>query len=272
MMSRFVLAVAIALMSFAAADVAKACGIDSDCMIGDRSYRIRLPLADTDGRPGALVFAHGYKGSAAGTMRNQNLARLADELGVVLVAPKSAGDDWQIQGVPNDMQTDGAQELAYYDALLDTLRDEHGVDPERIVMTGFSAGGMMVWTLACRRSAAFAAFVPIAGTFWAPVPEACDGPAADVIHIHGTTDRIVPLEGRPIAQTHQGSVTRALEMYLAHGGYGPAVSETRGDLSCDARQNADGAILDYCLFEGGHSFSVEYIRSAWDRLTEAGRL
>jgi polyhydroxybutyrate depolymerase len=36
----------------------------------------------------ALVFAHGYCGSAAGVMRNKTLTGLTDRLGMALIAPK----------------------------------------------------------------------------------------------------------------------------------------------------------------------------------------
>lgn len=248
-----------------------ACGVETDCMIGERTYRVRLPNGAADGaKLGAIVMAHGYRGTAAGIMRNQNLAALADELGVVLVATKSANEDWDIPGVPSDVASTGEEELAYYDAVLAAMQNQHNVDPERVMMTGFSAGGMMVWTLACHRSGSFAGFAPIAGTFWDPVPETCEGSVASIVHIHGDADPTVPLEGRRIAQTKQGSVPQALEMYQRYGGFGSAEQSARGRLTCDARENPAGAILDFCLFSGGHSFSVDFIRSAWSRFAAAG--
>ncbi len=250
---------------------AAACGAETDCLIGERTYRVRLPEGAADGaKLGAIIMAHGYRGTAAGIMRNQNLAALADELGVVLVATKSANEDWDIPGVPSNVASTGAEELAYYDAVLAAMQDRHNVDPARIMMTGFSAGGMMVWTLACHRSGSFAGFAPIAGTFWDPVPESCQGPVANIVHIHGDADPTVPLEGRRIAQTRQGSVPQAVEMYQRYGGFGPAQQTPRGRLRCDMRENPAGAILDFCLFSGGHSFTVDFVRSAWGRLAAAG--
>ena len=60
-----------------------ACGEDTDCVVGDRTYRI----AGAENAPnGALIFAHGYRGSAAGVMRNRGLAALADDFGLALIA------------------------------------------------------------------------------------------------------------------------------------------------------------------------------------------
>ena len=127
---------------------AQACGPDTDCMIGERTYRIVMP----DAAPrGALIYAHGYRGSARGVMKNKGLRRVAAAHGLALVAPKSAEDDWRIPGTPSEPTTDGARELAYHDALRARLTEVHGIPADTLVMTGFSAGGMLTWVLACER-------------------------------------------------------------------------------------------------------------------------
>lgn len=252
---------------------ATACGADTDCMIGERSYRIRMPDGHDGATPvGVVVYAHGYKGSAAAVMRNSSLGKVVSDLGLALIALKSAGDDWAIPGAPMDMDATGAEELAYVDAVLDDASARFPIDRERLMATGFSAGGMMVWTLICHRSEQFAVFAPIAGTFWAPEPETCDTPSASVIHIHGDADRIVPLEGRPIAETNQGNVHKVLDMYAEYGGYADPVETTIGILDCTRRANGAADILTFCLFEGGHSFRSEFIRQAWEMFVEAGRV
>ena len=146
-------------------------------------------------------------------MRSDALAGLAQTLNIAVVAADADGPDWQIPGVPSFPGADGAAELAYFDALRDDLIQRFAVDPERIVATGFSAGGMMTWHLACHRGDAYAGFVPLAGTFWAPLPESCPTTAVDLIHYHGTADSIVPIEGRPIADTRQGDVREAMALF-----------------------------------------------------------
>ncbi len=239
---------------------ALACGRTSDCVLGERSYRIVLPDRHEPGRPlGAIVFAHGYRGSAAGTMRSDGLAGLASMLDMAVVAADADGDDWQIPGVPSFPAADGAAELAYFDALHADLIDRFGVDPERIVAAGFSAGGMMTWHLACHRGDVYAGFVPIAGTFWAPLPESCPTTAVDLIHYHGTSDGIVPIEGRPIGEARQGDVREAMALFTEAGGYGPVEGESAPGLDCAPRRNAAGQRLELCLFEGGHELRIDYL-------------
>lgn len=260
---------ALALLLLAVGPAA-ACGQESDCVLGERFYRIYLPDGFDEGAPrGAIVFAHGYRGSAAGVMGNQSLTGLADRLGVALIAVKSASEDWNIPGVPSHSKMPDSDALAYFDAVLADATARFAIDPERIVMTGFSAGGMMVWNLICHRSESFAGFVPIAGTFWRPMPERCETPPANVIHLHGDSDRIVPLAGRKVADAHQGDVGQVLEMYGLYGGYGPPLVRRDGALTCQERRNPDGKILDFCLFPGGHGFKAAYIQQAWERLEAA---
>ena len=221
---------------------------------------------------GAIVFAHGFRGSAAGTMKNKALGDLASELGVALIATKSAADDWNIPGVPEAGSTLDVDELAYFDDVMDDAAERFPIDRERLMATGFSAGGMMVWNLICGRSDQFAGFAPMAGTFWEPTPKTCTAPPASVVHIHGDDDKIVPLEGRAINEAHQGNILTVLDMYRNYGGYGEPVEAEFGPLRCQQRTNGAGDILEFCLFSGGHSFSVDYVRHAWRRLQEIGRL
>jgi polyhydroxybutyrate depolymerase len=45
-----------------------------------------------------------------------------------------------------------------------------------------------------------------------------------------------------------------------------------GTLSCQNRTNAQGNILEFCLFPGGHSFRTEHLRYGINRLKSAGHL
>lgn len=247
--------------------IAAACGPDTDCMIGDRSYRLQMPQGVA--APGAIIFAHGYKGSAAGTMRNRGLRALAEELDVALVAVKSYAEDWRIPGVPAAPGTDGQVEFDYFDALLDDLAAK-GIDTDKLLVSGFSAGGMMVWQLACHRPDSFAGFAPISGTFWEPVPHDCDMDAVNLFHTHGMKDEIVPLEGRPIGSTRQASVPVALEMLRETGRYHRAGRFRAGGLDCRRDESPGGRVLEYCTHDGGHSLRTDYVRRAWIRLRELG--
>jgi len=243
-----------------------ACGPDTDCVIGDRTYRLYVPERAAEPM-GAIVYSHGYRGSAAGAMRNMVLRAMADDLGLALIALKSADDDWDLAHRPNEPDQTEAREYTYVATVLDDVAGRIALDRDRLIATGFSAGGMMTWTLACGMSETFAGFVPLSGTFWAPVPASCPTPPASIVHIHGTEDGVVPIGGRPIGQTRQGDVPTAFAMYADHGRFTETGTiAAPGNMTCIQSGNPEGQVLDFCTFPGAHDFSTARLRHGIDRI------
>ena len=254
-----------------AAQGAAACGPDSDCRIGARSYRIQWPEAARS-PVGAIVYAHGYRGSAAAVMRNRALRRMASEEGLALIALDSLERDWVIPHAPGHPRTDGAAEFAYVAEVLDDVAQRFALDRARVIGAGFSAGAMLMWSLACKMPERFAGFVAVSGTFWQGPPADCATPVTSLVHIHGETDPTVPLAGRAIRETWQGDVRASLTMYRRVGGFRAAQPAQAAGLTCEGWRNAKGAILDFCLHPGGHSLRTSYLRLGLARLRAAGRM
>jgi polyhydroxybutyrate depolymerase len=264
---------AIIIMMCAFSLPALACGSDTDCMVGERHYRIAMPEGhDGETLVPALIFAHGFRGTARGVMRNGSLRRLASDLGAALIAVKSDGPGWDLPNGPRTLDSDGSREFRYFDAVIADAAKRLPIDTDRLVATGFSAGGMMVWNLACARPDRFAGFIPIAGTFWLEPPAQCAKPVASIVHIHGNADRTVPLMGRVIGPTKQGEVSASLTMYERFGGFGPAFDAEYDGLRCKEQSNPTGEVLAFCLFSGGHSFRTQDVRHGWEQLRQAGQL
>lgn len=262
-LTRLTLAMAAALIPGAAL----ACGPDTDCMIGDRTYRIALP--EGEGPFGAIVYMHGWRGTANGVMQNAGLREMANALGVALVAPKSGGEDWLIRNAPRKGFETDVRETAYFEALIDEITERYPIDGERLLATGFSAGGMMTWTLACRMADRFKGFLPVAGTFWGPLPDDCAYGDAPLIHVHGTSDTVVPLNGRPIADTFQGEVPEALDGLRARGAGSVEPLSPPEPLDCDGASAPDGAFQALCLHEGGHVIRPEWVEFGYRTLVDA---
>ncbi len=257
---------------FLTAAPAMACGVDSDCQLGDRVYRIHMPPAKAGAHVGAILFAHGYRGTAAGTMGDKTLIALADELGVALVAPQAGKNDWELPGRPRHKENTGEVEFSYFRRLVDELVTRYGIDRHKLLVAGFSAGGMLVWNLACHEGELFAGFAPMSGTFWSPVPKSCPSKPVDLMHFHGTEDPIVPIIGRAIADTRQMDVGESFELFKRQGDFGEAKPVPAADgLTCERSTNPQGKILEYCTHRGGHFYKAAFVRRAWEAMHIADR-
>lgn len=245
---------------------ALACGAVSDCAVPGGVYRISLP--EGGGPPaGAIVFAHGYQGTAAGTMKNTALRQMAAARGLALIALAAGGDDWDVPNVPQESAAP-RDEMAYLDAVVADAVARFGIARQNVVVTGFSAGGMFVWNVICARGDIYAGYIPYSGTFWKGPPATCPAAAQNIVHVHGTRDSTVPLAGRAIGRTRQGDVDAVLTMYRADKGYDGAAVLAEGDMECRESRTGAGKRLDFCLFDGAHSFEVKRFAAAYDLLMQ----
>ena len=264
-----------------------ACGVEQDCKVATGEYRIRLPPAMLPGTPvGAVMYFHGWRGSAEAVMRNKGLEKVVADLGLALIAPNGAGKTWSFPGSPRTYR----DEFRFVDEVLDDVLARFEVDPHRIMAAGFSVGGSMVWNLACHMGGRFQGFAPIAGAFWEPLPATCPSAMPRIIHVHGMADTVVPYDGREIrSKFRQGDVGRSINVWMAQGGcpaLGPSRStiassmppitaedplaktaeNTSGVLDCGRRYACGTGLIELCIHAGGHSVRPEWLGQAWNRL------
>jgi len=242
--------------------VAQACGPETDCDVAGRTYRIAVPPGE--GPFGAILYLHGYGANAGGVMGFADLRAVASKLRVALIAPDSAAKGWLIRNAPRRGLTNSDIELNAIDAILDDAATRFPIDRGRVLVAGFSGGGMMAWTLACRRGADFVGLVPVAGTFWAPLPNDCENPPVNILHVHGTADTVVPLEGRAIADTRQGKVDDAVAMFRKAAGHdAPRPLELMEGLRCEGSRGANETRIITCLHDGGHAVEAQWVAAGW---------
>lgn len=251
-----------------------ACGPSSNCSIDDgRFYRIRMPAGHDGKAPvGAIVFAHSLGATASGTMRNPALKAMANRLGIALIAAKSVADDWNIKNSPANRSARNSNEFKYFDDVIRHATKRFAIDPKKIVLAGASVGGTMTWTMACQRGDRFAGFIPVAGTYWLRPPKSCSSRSTNIIHIHGTSDRTVPLEGRRVGTSRHSNIRELHAAYAKIGRYRKTSTSKPIDLTCTHSENDLSKILDLCLHSGGHSFHARHIEFAWKRFQKLGIL
>lgn len=251
------LAAALLLPREAAAGCA---GAEARCEAPGGTYHIVMPEG-AEGPVPALVFLHGWGSSGEGVLR-MGLADALTARGWALLAPDGtpregrSGRGWGF----HPERPGPRDEIAFLEGVLAAAARDHGVDPARAVLGGFSIGGSMTSYLACARPEAFAAYAPVGGAFWRPHPEGCAGPVR-LRHVHGWRDRTVPLEGRRVGSGfEQGDVFRAMELWRAANGCSnhraDAFETGAGEPQRWMRrweECATGTALELVLFDGGHA-------------------
>jgi len=246
------------------------CRDEVPCQLETGEYYIHLPPEFAADQPrGAILFLHGYRGKALNEIRNKRFKAIADELGVAFAAVNGVKGTWSFPSSPRDYR----DEFAFFDEVLTDMGNRFGIDRTRTMLSGFSSGGFMTWYTACHDARLFGGYAPIAGAFWKPEPITCPSPQIPYLfHVHGTSDKVVPMEGRPLGggRWHQGDVIGSMNVWLKQAGLESTLphKSTFQNLACESWTATDG-LLELCLHGGGHSIKADWIKRAWLRLSDA---
>ena len=132
-----------------------------------------------------LVFSfHGY-GDSMQNFQYTNVHMAWPEAMVVYfqgLETRGGLPGWQVERGGRD------RDLKLVDAALDSLRERHDIDDDRIYVTGFSNGGMFAYLLWAERPEVFAAYAPVAARLRPSVRPEHPRP---LFHVAGEHDRLV---------------------------------------------------------------------------------
>ncbi|MEA3064446.1 MAG: polyhydroxybutyrate depolymerase [Sphingomonadales bacterium] len=199
-----------------------------------RQYLVFAP-AHRGTAPALLVVFHGRMGSPASIRAETGYGfdRLAERDGFVVAYPQGVEGRWtSCRKSDNDPARRGVDDLAFFDALVERLRRDLGVDPARVFVAGVSNGGQFVYRLALERPRAIAG----AAVFAAALPTRDDnlcgrrgGPPPMMI-VDGTDDPISPYLGGMVSLfgfSDLGTVLSANDTARYFAGPGPAPATAR---------------------------------------------
>jgi polyhydroxybutyrate depolymerase len=170
----------------------------------------RLPLV--------LAF-HGAGGSGPGFAKESRLSQTADRYGFAVLYP-TAGSSRHFWSLNASMHPD---DVGMVKALLPQAMEAACGNPARVYATGVSNGGGFAARIGCELAGTIAAVAPVAGGYRAldPCP---DGRRTSVLEIHGTSDQVVPYEGRP--PDAAGAVVGFLAGWVRRDGCAPSSVQT----------------------------------------------
>jgi polyhydroxybutyrate depolymerase len=242
-----------------------ACSRTSDCAVAHGRYRVSVPAGwDGTSRLPAALYFHGWQQGADHVMADKALVEAFSALGILLVAPDGLGRTWTFPGAPSQARDD----VAFALSVLTDMERRFPVDAARVWATGFSRGGSMAWWLACAGGRRFAAFAPVAGAFWEPLPKDCSAGPANILHTHGLSDGTVPMTGRVVGgRFRQGDVMAGVAVWRHVNGCTreePDDERQIADMTCRRWTScASGREVQLCLHPDGHEIRRDWIASAW---------
>lgn len=161
-----------------------------------RDYRIYTPKDFSTEKEYALIVGIHGLGDDMTHFSNtfRELADIADTADIILVYPQGLenfllGRAWNAgAGVLGVYPSEDVNDVAFINAVTDSMQKNYPVDKERTYLFGFSNGGYMVQRMACESNGKFAAFASIAGTYGNKLPPCNPGKPIPILHLHGTTD------------------------------------------------------------------------------------
>lgn len=263
------IALPILILAALAARAQECGGPGEPCHAGGGDYHFAAP--DNAAERRAVIFLHGYGGTGEGVIRNLEFVSAITARGYGVIAPQGLplrvgekGGSWNSFG-----RVERRDDIAFVAAVADDAAARFDLDRGDMLLAGFSGGGMMTWRAACDAPDEFKAYAPIAGLLWRPLPERCAGPFA-MQHTHGWSDRVVPLEGRSVADGRftQGDLFIGLKLLRATLGCArddpDEYAERDGYLIRRWSACAAGAALEMALHPGGHMIPPDWSGLALD--------
>lgn len=243
-----------------------------DTEAGPRRSLVRRPAAGTTVTNPLVVLLHGAGGTAELAMRNTGWTRLADREGVLLVYPEGTRRDpgappmfrqnpqaWNDGSGRGHTAQRGIDDVAFLAALLTRLASEHGADPSRTYIAGFSNGGSMAFRAGAALAARVAAIGPVAGHFWVE-PASLQRPVPALMIFGGVDPLNPPLGGEVTTpwgsrEYHPAALDSFDRWRTLNGCLGPPVVHRAGEaLEEHEATGCGGRVEVRCLLIGdlGH--------------------
>jgi polyhydroxybutyrate depolymerase len=221
-----------------------------------RTFILDLPSDYDRDKAYPLVFAFHGRGFSGAEFRSTDYGDLLSVAGdvAILVHPDALGEGeraWDVESM---------QDVRYFDALRDELRESLCVDESRVFATGHSSGGYFTNLLGCQRGDALRAIAPVAGggPFGSDgAAPRCTSPVSAWI-AHAEDDQTVPFENGE----------NSLDYWLERDGCDRADVDDVAPAPCVGYRGCGaGLAVDWCVYDGGHDWPSFAAAGIWDFFT-----
>jgi len=161
----------------------------------ERAYLLHIPPGLDSLQPVPVVFVfHGLSMGAQFMDSVTGFNDISDTNGFLVVYPSSFGIMWNFGNCCGGIYTDNQKDdIDFVRQILIDLGTFASVNPSRIYSTGFSAGAIFTYRLACEMSDTFAAIAPVSGAL---LDFTCQPQQpVSVLHEHGLMDTEIDYAG-----------------------------------------------------------------------------
>ena len=229
------------------------CGAADDlCAVEDGEYFAEVPRRwDGESLLPAFVHFHGHNGSAGALSRKKSFHKPMGQVRAVAIYPDGLDGRWNFR--VNGGGRGERDDVAFTRRVVADALERFPIDPDRVVISGFSVGASMAWEVACQDGDVGTVFAPVSGALWMPLPADCAAAPERLRHVHGGGER------------QQGKTSDTIDlMRSARGCTGePRIEEQEGELTCQVWDDCDmGTELQFCLHDGMH-----LVREGWHERT-----
>ena len=166
---------------------------------GERPALLVLPSTYESDAPLPLVLGlHGYTSHSMGHDSYFGLSPLVNSFNFALLLPNGTRDDngnrfWNATEVCCGKTDSKPDDVAYLTGLVDEAARH--VNVNGVFLAGLSNGGFMSYRLACENLPGLQAMVVLAGSSFSDASRCASAHPLSVLHIHGTDDEVVLIEG-----------------------------------------------------------------------------
>ena len=165
----------------------------------ERHHLLHVP-PDATSRPDLVIALHALGSNPRLMEAMTQLSSRADELGFIVSYPEgvrssvSGVTSWNARFCCRDAKAEGVDDVLFVSDLIDSMKDEHQVG--RVLVTGFSNGGMLAHVVGAELSDKVDMIAPVAATVGKEILDLVPKRPVAALIIHGQEDRLVPYLSR----------------------------------------------------------------------------
>ena len=213
---------------------------------GDRPALLVLPSGYDPQTPLPLVLSlHGYTSHYMFQNSYFGLSALVNSHNFALILPNGTKDDqgdrfWNATDFCCGVIDSKPDDVAYLTGLVEEAAGRVNID--RVFATGLSNGAFMSYRLACESLPGLTAVVALAGTSFTDPARCASARPISILHVHGTDDDVVKIEGGTNPDIGEGSYPGASELvrrWAQRAGCDLSGAENLPNLDIDARADGD---------------------------------